>query len=586
MYFGGSKVDSLLEKHILIAGKKQLADLVIKNAKIINVFTKEIMEADVAICDGVIVGVGDYEGKQIYDAKNKYLVPGLIDGHVHIESSLLSPKEFAKISLIHGVTSVVTDPHEIGNVAGSTGLDFMIDDARSVPMNIFVMLPSCVPVTPFETNGATLDAASFIPFLERPEVLGLAEVMNYQAVATNEATIIDKLRLMKNKNKKIDGHAAGIHGDDLNVYLAAGIRTDHEATTAEEAKERLALGMYLMIREGTVAKDLHALYPAITPENSRRCLFVTDDKLIDDLVSEGSIDHIIRQVVQLGMDPLQAIQMATLNAAECFGLDHLGAIAPGYQADFFLTDDLTTLPIVDVFTQGNLVVEQGEIIQDRFPTQPNPFTDNLPAMNVKPLSNTSFALPIHSEQAHVIEIIPNSLLTNDLIETVSVKGGFFEPSIENDWLKIAVIERHHQTGNIGVGIVKGFQLKDGALATTVAHDSHNIVVVGTNDEDMLYAANQLIKKGGGMIAVKADKELACLPLPIGGLMSQDPFLEVNTQLVSLTKEAYKLGASQAFDPFLTLSFLTLSVIPELKITDKGLFSFSKFNLIEPSIKKG
>lgn len=579
-------MDSLLEKHILIAGKKQLADLVIKNAKIINVFTKEVMEADVAICDGMIVGVGDYEGKQIYDAKNKYLVPGLIDGHVHIESSLLSPKEFAKVSLIHGVTSVVTDPHEIGNVAGSTGLDFMIDDARSVPMNIFVMLPSCVPVTPFETNGATLDAASFIPFLERPEVLGLAEVMNYQAVATNEATIIDKLRLMKNKNKKIDGHAAGIHGDDLNVYLAAGIRTDHEATTAEEARERLALGMYLMIREGTVAKDLHALYPAITPENSRRCLFVTDDKLIDDLVSEGSIDHIIRQVIQLGMDPLQAIQMATLNAAECFGLDHLGAIAPGYQADFFLTDDLTTLPIVDVFTQGNLVVEQGEIIQDRFPTQPNPFTDNLPAMNVKPLSNTSFALPIHSEQAHVIEIIPNSLLTNDLIETVSVKDGFFEPSIENDWLKIAVIERHHQTGNIGVGIVKGFQLKDGALATTVAHDSHNIVVVGTNDEDMLYAANQLIKKGGGMIAVKAEKELACLPLPIGGLMSQDPFLEVNTQLVSLTKEAYKLGASQAFDPFLTLSFLTLSVIPELKITDKGLFSFSKFNLIEPSIKKG
>lgn len=579
-------MDSLLEKHILIAGKKQLADLVIKNAKIINVFTKEVMEADVAICDGVIVGVGDYEGKQIYDAKNKYLVPGLIDGHVHIESSLLSPKEFAKISLIHGVTSVVTDPHEIGNVAGSTGLDFMIDDARSVPMNIFVMLPSCVPVTPFETNGATLDAASFIPFLERPEVLGLAEVMNYQAVATNEATIIDKLRLMKNKNKKIDGHAAGIHGDDLNVYLAAGIRTDHEATTAEEARERLALGMYLMIREGTVAKDLHALYPAITPENSRRCLFVTDDKLIDDLVSEGSIDHIIRQVIQLGMDPLQAIQMATLNAAECFGLDHLGAIAPGYQADFFLTDDLTTLPIVDVFTQGNLVVKQGEIIQDRFPTQPNPFTDNLPAMNVKPLSNTSFALPIHSEQAHVIEIIPNSLLTNDLIEMVSVKDGFFEPSIENDWLKIAVIERHHQTGNIGVGIVKGFQLEDGALATTVAHDSHNIVVVGTNDEDMLYAANQLIKKGGGMIAVKADKELACLPLPIGGLMSQDPFLEVNTQLVSLTKEAYKLGASQAFDPFLTLSFLTLSVIPELKITDKGLFSFSKFNLTEPSIKKG
>ncbi len=578
-------MDSLLKKHILVAGKKQLADVVIKNARIVNVFTNEITEGDVAISDGMILGIGTYEGKKTYDAKNKFLVPGLIDGHVHIESSLLSPKEFAKISLLHGVTSVITDPHEIGNVAGSNGLDFMIDDAGSVPMNIFIMLPSCVPVTPFETNGATLDAASFQPFLERPEVLGLAEVMNYQAVATNETSIIDKLQLMRNKKKKIDGHAAGIHGDDLNVYLAAGIHTDHEATTVEEARERLALGMYLMVREGTVAKDLQALYPAITPENSRRCLFVTDDKLIDDLVSEGSIDHIIRQAIQLGMAPLQAIQMATLNAAECFDLDHLGAIAPGYQADFFLTDDLTTLPIIDVFTQGELVVKQGEIVQERFPIHSNPSAENLPAMNVKPLSISSLALPIHSEKAHVIEIIPNSLLTNDLVESVTLKDGLFIPSTENDWLKIAVIERHYQTGNIGLGIVKGFQLKEGALATTVAHDSHNIVVVGTNDEDMLYAAKQLIQKGGGMIAVKDEKECACLPLPIGGLMSQKPFLEVNEQLVALTKEAHHLGASQTFDPFLTLSFLTLSVIPELKMTDKGLFSFSKFDLINPSIEK-
>lgn len=577
-------VESLRTKHILVAGKKEPADLVIKHAQIVNVFTKEILTGDVAICDGKIVGIGQYEGKEIYDAKNQYLVPGLIDGHVHIESSLLSPSEFAKISLLHGVTSIITDPHEIGNVAGSIGLDFMIEDAQSVPMNIFIMLPSCVPVTPFETSGAVLDAQSFIPFLDRPEVLGLAEVMNYQAVANNEKTIIDKLQLMHEKNMKIDGHAAGIQGDELNVYLTAGIKTDHEATNAQEAKERLALGMYLMIREGTVAKDLEALLPVVTPENSRRCLFVTDDKLIDDLVAEGSIDHIIRQAIHLGMEPLQAIQMATLNAAECFGLSQLGAIAPGYQADFFLTNDLTTLPINTVFSNGKIVVEDVQLNLEQFPRQKNTYAQKLPKMDVKPLTVDSFALPLCTEKAHMIEVIPNSLLTNDCLVEVDTKNGVFVPSIANDQLKIAVIERHHRTGNVGVGIVKGFQLKKGALATTVAHDSHNIVVVGTNDEDMLIAANQLIKKGGGMIAVADGQELACLPLPIGGLMSQEPFLAVNEQLVSLTKEAHALGASQSFDPFLTLSFLTLSVIPELKITDKGLFSFSKFSLIEPSIR--
>lgn len=388
---------------------------------------------------------------------------------------------------------------------------------------------------------------------------------------------------MYDRNKKIDGHAAGIKGDELNVYLTAGIKTDHEATTVAEAKERLALGMYLMVREGTVAKDLESLLPAITAENSRRCLFVTDDKLIDDLVSEGSIDHIIRRAIQLGMDPLQAIQMATLNAAECFGLKNLGAVAPGYQADFFLTDDLTTLSITDVFVRGKLVVRNNLLAIENFPTHMNPYIEKLPKMNVQSLSLDSFALPISSKKAHVIEIIPNSLLTKDQLEEIVIQKGQFVPSIKNDQLKIAVIERHHRTGNIGVGIVKGFQLKKGALATTVAHDSHNIVVVGTNDADMLVAANRLIQTGGGMIVVENGQTLACLPLPIGGLMSQDPFSIVNEQLIELTKNAYQLGASQSFDQFLTLSFLTLSVIPELKITDKGLFSFSQFRLIEPSL---
>ncbi|MGX7174618.1 adenine deaminase [Enterococcus ratti] len=577
-------MNSLLKKHILVAGKKQLADLVIKHAKIINVFTKEITKGDVAICDGKIVGIGQYEGKETYDAKNQYLVPGFIDGHVHIESSLLCPKEFAKISLLHGVTSVITDPHEIGNVAGSAGLNFMIEDAKNVPMNIFFMLPSCVPVTPFETNGASLDAQSFLPFLKHPKVLGLAEVMNYQAVATTEESIMNKLLLMLENNKKIDGHAAGINGEELNVYLTAGIKTDHEATSAAQAKERLDLGMYLMVREGTVAKDLKALLPAITSDNSRRCLFVTDDKLIDDLILEGSIDHNVRQAIQLGMDPLQAIQMATLNAAECFDLKNLGAIAPGYQADFFLTDDLAKLSIKDVFVKGKIIVRKNQLEIDQFPTQINSYTKKLPKMNVQPLTLQSFTLPLVSEKAHIIEIIPNSLLTNDQIEEVLCQDGKFLPSVEKDQLKIAVIERHHQTGNIGIGIVKGFQLKKGALATTISHDSHNMVVVGTNDEDMLMAANRLLQKGGGMIVIEDGKELACLPLPIGGLMSQEPFSIVSDQLIALTKEAHKLGVSEAFNPFLTLSFLTLSVIPELKITDKGIFSFSKFCLIEPSIK--
>ncbi|OTP10504.1 adenine deaminase [Enterococcus sp. 10A9_DIV0425] len=575
-------MDSLLKKQIAVAGKKQPADLVIKNAKIINVFTKTIIEKDVAICEGKIAGIGNYEGREVYDANGQYLVPGLIDGHVHIESSLLSPKEFAKISLLHGVTTVITDPHEIGNVAGSIGLEFMLEDARDASMNIFIMLPSCVPVTPFETSGAVLDARSLAPFLEYPEVLGLAEVMNYQAVASTEQTILEKLALMHQYHKKIDGHAAGIHGDDLNVYLAAGIRTDHEATTAQEAKERLELGMYVMVREGTVAKDLQALLPAITPDNSRRCLFVTDDKLIDDLVSEGSIDHIVRQAVQAGMDPLQAIQMASLNAAECFGLQQLGAVAPGYQADFFLTNDLSTLPINNVFYQGKLVVENQQLTAQVASVTPNLAITALPNIHVVPFDTQAFELTLPSSTAHVIEIIPNSLLTNDLLEEVQLKNGTFHPSIEQDQLKIAVIERHHGTGNIGLGIVKGFQLKEGAFATTVAHDSHNIVVVGTNDEDMLYAANQLIKKGGGMIVVNQQTELACLPLPIGGLMSLEPFTTVNEQLMYLTTQARQLGASNEFDPFLTLSFLTLSVIPELKITDKGLFSFSKFALIPPS----
>lgn len=572
-------MSSELSTRIQASAKQIPAELVIKNAKVVNVFTRKIMETDIAVTQGIVVGLGNYSGQKEIDAKGQYVVPGLIDGHVHIESTLLPPHEFAKVSLLHGVTTAITDPHEIANVAGTTGLEYMISDAQATPMNIFTMLPSCVPVTPFETNGATLDAQALSPFMVKEEVLGLAEVMNYQAVANQEADILDKITAIQQAGGVIDGHAAGIAAADLAVYPTAQIRTDHEAVNAAEAQARLDLGMYLMIREGTVAKDLHALLPVVTEQTARRCVFVTDDLLLDDLLTKGSIDHILRLAIQAGLDPLLAIQMATLNAAECFQLKTIGAIAPGYQADFFFTDDLTTLPIHEVFVKGQQVKTHDQLVTELFPAaSENPLLDELPKMNAAPLSATSFELKLASEQAKIIEIIPNSLITKELIAPVTRAGACFVPTIKDDFLKIAVVERHKHTGNIGLGIVKGFELKSGALATSVSHDSHNIVVVGTNDEDMLFAVNRLSAIGGGMIAVKEQEELACLPLAIGGLMATLGYQMTYDKLTDLTAAARKMGASNTFDPFLTLSFLTLSVIPELKITDMGLFSFSEFAL--------
>lgn len=572
-------MSSELSTRIQASAKQIPAELVIKNAKVVNVFTRKITETDIAVTQGTVVGLGNYSGQKEIDAKGQYVVPGLIDGHVHIESTLLPPHEFAKVSLLHGVTTAITDPHEIANVAGTTGLEYMISDAQATPMNIFTMLPSCVPVTPFETNGATLDAKALTPFMAKDEVLGLAEVMNYQAVANQEADILDKITAIQQAGGVIDGHAAGIAAADLAVYPTAQIRTDHEAVNATEAQARLDLGMYLMIREGTVAKDLHALLPVVSEQTARRCVFVTDDLLLDDLLTKGSIDHILRLAIQAGLDPLLAIQMATLNTAECFQLKTIGAIAPGYQADFFFTDDLTTLPIHEVFVKGQQVKTHDQLVTELFPVaSENPLLDELPKMNAAPLSATSFELKLASEQAKIIEIIPNSLITKELIAPVTKAGDCFVSTTKDDFLKIAVVERHKHTGNIGLGIVKGFELKSGALATSVSHDSHNIVVVGTNDEDMLFAVNRLLTIGGGMIAVKEQEELACLPLAIGGLMSTLGYQMTYDKLTDLTAAARKMGASNTFDPFLTLSFLTLSVIPELKITDMGLFSFSEFTL--------
>ncbi|AZN41151.1 adenine deaminase [Paenibacillus albus] len=572
-----------LRRRIRVAANHEPADLVIRNGRIVNVFTGELMTGDIAIADGMIAGIGSYEAKEVIDAQGRYIVPGFIDGHVHIESSLLTPQQFARVLLLHGVTTVVTDPHEIANVAGTDGIQFMLDASEDLPFDSFVMLPSCVPATPFESNGAQLDAEQLIPFFPHPKVLGLAEVMDYPSVANTETHMLNKLAATHAAGALIDGHAAGISRDGLNVYMAAGIRSDHESISLQEAQDRLDLGMYLMIREGTVAKDLDALLPVVTERNSRRCLFVTDDKLIDDLLSEGSIDHIIRRAVAKGLDPITAIQMATLNTAECFRLREYGAIAAGYQADLLLLDDLEQVQIHQVFKRGRCVVDSGKLVEDAFEVE-NPMSGSLNSklagLKLHEVEVADLAIPLHGDRCHVIEIIPNSLVTHHRIERVEVKEGMFSPSVNSDLLKIAVIERHHATGNVGVGIVKGFGLQRGAIATTVAHDSHNLVVVGASDEEILAAIEEILRIGGGATVVAGNKVLASLPLPIAGLLSDRPYEEVYESLKKLNQAMAEIGASQNFNPLLTLSFLTLPVIPSLKMTDKGLFDFASFSHID------
>ncbi|PKG21832.1 adenine deaminase [Niallia nealsonii] len=569
---------SKYKKRIKIAAKTEKADLVIKHAKIVNVFTGEIMEGDIAISDDCIAGIGQYDGKKMIDAKGKFVVPGLIDGHVHIESSMLTPQEFAKVLLLHGVTTVITDPHEIANVAGINGIQYMLDKSEDLPLDVRVMLPSCVPAVPLDSNGATLGAKDLAPFFQHNRVLGLAEVMDFPSVFHTNLDMINKLFSAKQNYALIDGHAAGIGREQLNVYSAAGIRNDHEATTAKEGKDRLDLGLYLMIREGTVAKDLKALLPVVTAQNSRRCLFVTDDKLIDDLVDEGSVDHCIRLAIEEGLNPITAIQMATINTAECFKLDNIGAVSPGYKADFLLLDNLEKLAINMVFKGGECVVEEGVLQEKGF--KKHAYLDgDLPEINAADLELSQLALPLLSDFCHVIEVIPNSIVTNHAKEHITLENGVFKPSIEKDQLKLVVVERHHQTGNIGQAIVKGFGLQKGAIATTISHDSHNIVAVGTNDEDILKAIKYLIEIKGGISIVADGEPIAALPLPIAGLISDQSYQTLYRQIGELNKKVKVLGGYESFNPFLTLSFLSLSVIPTLKLTDKGLFDFQSFSYI-------
>ncbi|MBC2297384.1 adenine deaminase [Listeria welshimeri] len=572
-----------LQERVAVSDGREKADLVIKNGRIVNVFSGEIMEGDIAIKNGYIAGIGDFsEAEQIMDAAGEFIVPGFIDAHVHVESAMVTPAEFARVLLPNGVTTIVTDPHEIANVAGEKGIEFMLEDAKGAPLDMFVMLPSSVPATEGEHNGETLHAEKLHPLYKHEKVIGLAEVMDFPSVAKGSSDILTKIIDAKKEGGRIDGHGAGLTSADLNNYLAVGIRTDHESTNAKEAVDRLRAGMFVMLREGTVGRDLLQTISAVSEKNSHRFCFCTDDKLINDLITEGSINYNIRLAIENNIDPITAIQMATINAANCHNLPYLGAVAAGYQADIVFLKDLQTIEISKVLKNGQVVVENGARNEAAFEKQQSE-TFISPKIQHH-LSKQDLELPLTNDTCYVIGMKQNNLFTEKLMEQVNVENGKFVPSIEKDLLKMAVVERHHNTGCVGVGIVKGFGLKEGAIATTVAHDSHNIVAVGVSDEAMEKAINYVTEMGGGIAVVDGTgKVLHDLALPVAGLLSNKPYEEVERDLAGLLKAFNQISNAKGFDPFLTLSFLTLPVIPELKLTDQGLFDFATFQIISNEV---
>jgi adenine deaminase len=563
-----------LNEIIKAAHGEKPVDLLLTNARIINVFAGEVVPDAVAISDGMIVGFGPYEAKKVVDVNGRYVAPGFIDGHVHIESSMTCIAEFARAVLVHGTTTVAADPHEIANVMGSAGIEYMLQSAEQQPMNIYFTLPSCVPATDMETAGARLSAEDLQPFLNEERIVALAEMMNFPGVVYRDPDVLAKISTARQQKKPIDGHAPGLKGQELYAYISAGIQSDHECTTEQEAREKLMAGMYIMIRQGTCAKNLQALLPAVNEKTSRRMMWCTDDRHPHDLIADGHIDSIVRQAIQSGLDPLIAIQMATLNPAEYFGLFHLGAIAPGKQADLVLFSDIEKPVIEQVYYRGILTAENGKIRPKiQFPAA----AIVPPAMHVD-LQNIDFSISAEKKRIRVIEIVPEQVITRQRIEQIPVKNNQAVSDPSRDLLKIAVVERHLGTGNIGKGYIKGFGLKHGALASSVAHDSHNIIIVGTSDEDMQAALEAVVEMGGGLAAVSDARLLAGLALPVAGLMSLEPVRTVRDQLEHLIGIAHDMGAALK-DPFMTLSFMALPVIPELKLTDMGLIDVNKFEVV-------
>ncbi len=566
----------MLEQIKIARGEKK-APLVFKNANIVNVFTHEIIFGDVAIYKGRIVGIGEYEGQEEVNIDNKFLAPSFIDGHVHIESSMVSPGQFAKGIVPRGVTTIIADPHEIANVTGIEGIKYILDSSQDMPLDVYVMLPSSVPATPFENAGAVLEAEDLESLKNHPRVLGLGEMMNYHGVINADKKVVDKLEFFQ--DMIIDGHGPLIDDKDLNAYVAAGIVTEHECSTLEEMVERLRLGMYIHIREGSAARNLDVLIEGVNKGNVSRCIFCTDDKHPSDLLNDGSIDHNIRLAIRKGLSPIDCIKMASLNAAQCYGLRWKGAIAPNYIADMVVIDNFEDFNILEVYKEGKLVGKDNNPV---FTLEEDDSSSMMDTVNIKEVKKEDLEIKLDSKRANVIQLLPHSLITKRVERDLKLKDGVFEP--QNNILKAVVVERHKRTGNIGLGLVEGFGLENGAVASTVAHDSHNLIVIGDNDEDILLAIDELEKIGGGITLVSKGQVLDSLPLEIAGIMSKEPLDQVNVKLNSMLETAYnKLKISRNYEPFMTLAFIALPVIPDIKLTDMGLFDVINFKFLDLEI---
>jgi adenine deaminase len=563
-----------LSRLIAVARGKTPADLVLKNGTVVNVFSGETYPADVAICDETIAGIGSYSGENEVDCRGKFIAPGFLDGHMHIESSMVTVWEFAKTVVPRGTTTIMADPHELANVLGTEGIEYVLKTAKYQPLSVYVMLPSCVPATDLETSGARLKAVDLLPYLDSPWVLGLAEMMNYPGVINESPEVIEKLRVVG--SKIIDGHAPRLSGKDLNAYIAAGIGNDHECTTVAEAQEKMRLGMHIAVREGSVTRDLLNLLPLIKPENADRFFFCTDDRTPADLMTRGHIDSMVRTAIGAGLDPVLAIRLASLNTARYFGLQKVGAIAPGWVADVLILGDLKDCVVEKVYRRGHLVAEKGYLLGTKPMTSMIQVRDSV---HIRPLGDDSFRIVAKKNRVRIMELIPDQIITRQIFDEPKRENGDVVSDTQRDILKIAVIERHHATGNIGLGLVKGFGLKSGAIASSVGHDAHNINVVGTNDADMRAAVEQIAKMQGGFAVANNGKILASVPLPIAGLLSDKPLPDVKEQLDAANAAAAKLGY-KIKEPFMALSFMALSVIPELKLTDRGLVDVNQFKIVE------
>ena len=559
-------------------GEKK-ASLVLKNAVYLNVFTNTFMEGDIAIHEGYIVGIGRYDGETEVDMTGKTIVPGFIDSHLHLESSIVSPRQYARAVLPHGTTSIVADPHEIANVLGTTGIDYILASTRKLPLDIYLMMPSCVPATCFDESGVTLTHETVKDYLKKERILGLAEMMNYPGVIGCDSEVLKKIQVTMKKNKIIDGHAPGLSGRQLNAYVTAGISSDHECTTEAEGMEKLALGQWIMIREGTAGKNLEKLIHLLEAPYYERCMLVTDDKHPGELAAEGHIDHIVRKAIRLGADPIHVFKAASYNAANYFSLRFKGAIGPGYQADLVVLEDIDTVKIGAVYKKGICVSEKGRLREEAVPELTGEIHREELELYQKKVCNTVKTggirleqLQLKKEKEKVIGLIPGEILTTD-------EGEASRVDVEKDIIKLCVVERHHETGHVGVAFLKGYGLKSGAVATSVSHDSHNIIAAGTNDRDILRAIHRLEELQGGMVVAEKGEILEELALPIAGLMCDLPVEEAQRRMDQVKAAARKLGVCEGIDPFMTLSFASLAVIPKLRLTTLGVVDVEKFCLI-------